>query len=158
MGVRGYRKYTSTSSLPFTRWSDVSRKSSFLGSNLTSNLSLVFQPRFCPNTKTIIPKSPPIFWFKWSLCCYDLVNYSLIGLLGRGSCRFPNIDNKACLQAVQHALNKRKMLYPSTEFIVEAVKICLECNNPEFNCQHFAQIYGTAKKFVLMCRNPHGCS
>ena len=57
---------------------------------------------------------------------------------------FPNIDNNACLQAVYHALNKRKILHPSTECIVEAVKICLECNNSEFNDKHFVQIYGTA--------------
>ena len=56
---------------------------------------------------------------------------------------FPNIDNNACLQAVQHALNKRKILHPSTECIVEAVKICPECKNSEFNDQHFVQIYGT---------------
>ena len=57
---------------------------------------------------------------------------------------FPNIDNNACLQAVQHALNKRKILHHSTECIVEAVKICLECNNSKFNEQHFIQIYGRA--------------
>ena len=57
---------------------------------------------------------------------------------------FPNIDNNACLQAVLHALNKRKILHPSTECIVEAVRICLECNNSEFNDQNFVQIYGTA--------------
>ena len=43
----GFEK-TSTSSLPSTMYSVVSRKSGFSGSYLTSNLSLVFLPKFCP--------------------------------------------------------------------------------------------------------------
>ena len=46
---------------------------------------------------------------------------------------FPNIDNKACLKAITCALNQRTIQHPSTKCITEAVKICLEYNNSEFN-------------------------
>ena len=36
------------------------------------------------------------------------------------------------------------IIYRVLEGIIEAVKICLECNNSEFNNQHFVQTYGTA--------------
>ena len=54
---------------------------------------------------------------------------------------FPNIDNKACLRAIiTCALNQLTIQHPSTKCIIEAVKICLECNNSEFNNQHFVQL------------------
>ena len=57
---------------------------------------------------------------------------------------FPNIDNNLAIKAVTDALNSREIQFPSTECIVEAVKICLEHNNSQFQEQHFLQTRGTA--------------
>ncbi|XP_068741769.1 uncharacterized protein [Montipora capricornis] len=57
---------------------------------------------------------------------------------------FPNIDNNLGIKAVTDALNSREIQVPSTPCIVEAVKICLEHNNSNFQGKHFLQIHGTA--------------
>jgi hypothetical protein len=57
---------------------------------------------------------------------------------------FPNIDNDLGLLAVTQALNSRPNQFPSTECIVEAVKICLAHNNSSFGKEHYLQIHGTA--------------
>ena len=57
---------------------------------------------------------------------------------------FPNIDNNLGIKAVTGALNSRDVQNPSTECIVEAVKICLEHNNSHFQDKHFLQARGTA--------------
>ena len=57
---------------------------------------------------------------------------------------FPNIDNNLGIKAVTNALNSREFQIPSTECIVEAVKICLEHNNSHFQDQQFLQTHGTA--------------
>ena len=57
---------------------------------------------------------------------------------------FPNIDNNLGIKAVTDALNSREVQIPSTECIVEAVKICLEHNNSHFQDQQFLQTHGTA--------------
>ena len=57
---------------------------------------------------------------------------------------FPNIDNNLSILAITKALNSRTIKNPSTECIVEAVKICLEHNNSVFANEHYLQIHGTA--------------
>ena len=57
---------------------------------------------------------------------------------------FPNIDNNLGIKAVTEALNSREIQIPSTECIIEAVKICLEHNNSQFQDQQFLQTHGTA--------------
>ena len=57
---------------------------------------------------------------------------------------FPNIDNDLGLSAVTKALNSRSNQIPSTQCIVEAVKICLEHNNSQFENINYLQIHGTA--------------
>ena len=57
---------------------------------------------------------------------------------------FPNIDNDLGLLAVTQALNSRPNQFPSTECIVEAVKICLAHNNSSFGKEHYLQMDGTA--------------
>jgi hypothetical protein len=56
---------------------------------------------------------------------------------------FPNIDNDLGLLAVTQALNSRPNQFPSTECIVEAVKICVAHNNSSFGKEHYLQIHGT---------------
>ena len=53
---------------------------------------------------------------------------------------FPNIDNNLEINAITDALNSRATNFPSTECIVEAVKICLQHNNSQFNDENFLQI------------------
>jgi hypothetical protein len=57
---------------------------------------------------------------------------------------FPNIDNNLGLTAVKKALDSRENKFPSTECIVEAVEICLTCNNCQFGEMNFLQKHGTA--------------
>ena len=57
---------------------------------------------------------------------------------------FPNIDNNLGINAVTKALEARPVKFPSTDCIVEAVKICLKHNNSFFGEDNFLQIHGTA--------------
>ncbi|CAB3990465.1 Hypothetical predicted protein [Paramuricea clavata] len=57
---------------------------------------------------------------------------------------FPNIDNNLGLTAVKKALDSRENKFPSTKCIVEAVEICLACNNCQFGEMNFLQKHGTA--------------
>ena len=57
---------------------------------------------------------------------------------------YPRTDNKLGLEACRDALNTRSDMKPSTECLLEAIKIALECNNSTFNGKHCLQIDGTA--------------
>ena len=57
---------------------------------------------------------------------------------------FPNIDNKAGLRTIKKTLDSRPIQSPSTKCLMEAIKICLENNNAEFEGQHYVQTNGTA--------------
>ena len=64
---------------------------------------------------------------------------------------FPNIDNKSGLLSVKESLNNNTFNVDSTQCIVDALEICLACNNSKFNHQHFLQTDGTAKVFHMSC-------
>jgi hypothetical protein len=57
---------------------------------------------------------------------------------------FPNIDNERGLQTLRKAYNKRTTRKPSTECLIEALKICLYNNNSTFNNTNLLQTNGTA--------------
>ena len=57
---------------------------------------------------------------------------------------YPSTDNKVGLSSCKAALNRREKLSPSTECLLEAIKIVLECNNSTFNNKHYCQNRGTA--------------
>ena len=57
---------------------------------------------------------------------------------------FFNIDNKSSLLSVEEALTNSNFDVDSTQCIVDALEICLTCNNSKFNHQHFLQTDGTA--------------
>ena len=61
---------------------------------------------------------------------------------------FPNIDNNLGINAITDALNSRATNFPSTECIVEAVKICLQHNNSLFNDENFLQIEKNACSYA----------
>ena len=50
---------------------------------------------------------------------------------------YPSIDNKVGLAACKEALDHREHTSPSTECLLEAIKITLECNNSMFNKKHY---------------------
>ena len=57
---------------------------------------------------------------------------------------FFNIDNKSSLLSVEEALTNSNFNVDSRQCIVDALEICLTCNNSKFNHQHFLQTDGTA--------------
>ena len=64
---------------------------------------------------------------------------------------FPNIDNKSGLPSVKEALTDSNFDVDSTQCIVDALEICLTCNNSKFNHQHFLQTDGTAQGPHMSC-------
>ena len=57
---------------------------------------------------------------------------------------YPNINNEMGISACKRALDKRTTLSQSTECLLEAIKIALDCNNSSFNNKHYRQNRGTA--------------
>ena len=57
---------------------------------------------------------------------------------------YPSIDNEVGLAACKEALDRSEQASPSTEYLLEAIKITLECNNSIFNIRHCRQNRGTA--------------
>ena len=64
---------------------------------------------------------------------------------------FPNIGNIFGLKAVKSILDARQDQFTPTAGITEALKLCLECNNPIFNNKHFLQNDGTAQGPHMSC-------
>ena len=57
---------------------------------------------------------------------------------------FPNIDNERGIQTLRTTYDKRTSPKPSTECLIEALRLCLYCNNSTFNNTHLLQTNGTA--------------
>ena len=57
---------------------------------------------------------------------------------------FPSIDNERGIEAVKSLLNSRTINNPSTECIIEGLKLCLYNNNSVFANEHLLQTNGTA--------------
>ena len=66
--------------------------------------------------------------------------------------RYPNINNEMGISARKKALDKRTTLSPSTECLLEAIKIRLNCNNSSFNDKHYRQNRVTAMGPHNSCR------
>ena len=58
---------------------------------------------------------------------------------------FPNIDNKSGLKSVHDILELRDSKFPLTSCVIEAVELCLSCNNSIFNNTNYLQRDGTAQ-------------
>ena len=58
---------------------------------------------------------------------------------------FPSIDIIYELKAVKSVLDARQNQFPPTACIIEALKLCLECNNSIFNNKHFLHSDSTAQ-------------
>ena len=57
---------------------------------------------------------------------------------------YPGIDNKIGLRACRKILDSREVLKPSTDCLLDAIKITLDNNNSTFNNTHYLQTDGTA--------------
>ena len=59
---------------------------------------------------------------------------------------YPSIDNEVGLGTCKVALDRRDKLSPSTDCLLEAIKITLKCNNSTFNNKHYRQNRGKAMR------------
>ena len=73
-----------------------------------------------------------------------LVSFGIINM-------FPSIDNTSGLKGVKSILDARQDQFPPTAFIIEALKLCLEYNNFNFNNKRFLQSDGTAQGPHMSC-------
>ena len=73
------------------------------------------------------------------LVCFDIVNM------------FPSIDDVSSLEAVSEILSNRESDFPPAEFILEALTICLECNNSVFDNVFYLQENGTVMDPHMPC-------
>ena len=64
---------------------------------------------------------------------------------------FPSIDNASGIKAVKKVLNDMESKNRPTEYVLEALRLCLECNNSVFNGKNFIQTDGTAKGCHMSC-------
>ena len=64
---------------------------------------------------------------------------------------FPNINNEFGINYVKQILEERETKTPPTQCIIEALTICLECNNSIFNNKYFLQVDGTAQGPHMAC-------
>ena len=73
-----------------------------------------------------------------------LVSFDIINM-------FPSIDNVSGLEAVSKILENRETNFPPAECILDALKLCLECNNSVFNEKFYLQEDGTAMGPHMSC-------
>ena len=73
-----------------------------------------------------------------------LVSFDIVNM-------FPSIDNVSGLQAVSEILENRENDFPPSECILEALKLCLECNNSIFDKIFYLQDDGTAMGPHMSC-------
>ena len=64
---------------------------------------------------------------------------------------FPSIGNRPGLESVKNILSANKFDMDFTQCIVEALEICLTCNNSKFNDQNFLQTDGAAQGPHMSC-------
>ena len=64
---------------------------------------------------------------------------------------FHNIDNKSGLLSVKETVIDNNFDIDSTQCIVDALEICLTCNNSRFNHYYFLQTDGTSQGPHMSC-------
>ena len=73
-----------------------------------------------------------------------LVSFDIINM-------FSSIHNIPGLKALKSILDTRQDQFPPMACIIEALKLCLECNNSIFNNKHFLQSDGGAQGPHMSC-------
>ena len=63
------------------------------------------------------------------------------------------IDNKIGINSVIKFLSKRACKKPPTLYIIEALELCLNCNNSIFNNTNYIQTDDPAQRFHMSCLN-----
>ena len=61
-----------------------------------------------------------------------LVSFGIINM-------FPSIDNKMGVNSVIKLLDERECKDPPTQCVIEALELCLNCNNSVFNKTNYIQ-------------------
>ena len=64
---------------------------------------------------------------------------------------FPSIDNDVGLKAVFEILESRVNKFPPTQSVIEALELCLTCNNSILNNKNYLQTDGTAQGPHMSC-------
>ena len=75
---------------------------------------------------------------------FVLVSFDVVNM-------FPNIHNRSGLESVKNILITNEFDMDSTQSIVEALEICLICNNSTFDGQNFLLTDGTAQGPHMFC-------
>ena len=73
-----------------------------------------------------------------------LVSFDIINM-------FPNIDNNLGLSSVKKYLDLCSKNIPPTNCLLEALELCLLCNNSIFNNENYLQRDGTAQGPHMSC-------
>ena len=73
-----------------------------------------------------------------------LVSFDIINM-------FPSIDNKMGIDSVIKLLNKRRCKNPPTQCVIEALELCLNCNNSIFNNTSYIETDSTAQGPHMSC-------
>ena len=73
-----------------------------------------------------------------------LVSFDVINM-------FPNFDNNLGLSSVKKYLDLCSKNIPPTNCLLEALELCLKCNNSIFNNENYLQIDGTAQGPHMSC-------
>ena len=73
-----------------------------------------------------------------------LVSFDIINM-------FPNIDNNLGLSSVKKYLYLCSKNIPPTNCLLEALELCLSCNNSIFNNENYLQTDGTAQGPHMSC-------
>ena len=74
-----------------------------------------------------------------------LVSFDIINV-------FPSIDNKMGINSVKKVLDESACKDPPTQCVIEALGLCLSCNNSEFNNTNYIQADGPAKGLICRAR------
>ena len=73
-----------------------------------------------------------------------LVSFDIVNM-------FPSIDNKSGLRSFRDILELRDSKFPPTSCVLEALELCLSCNNSIFNNTNYLQTGGTAQGPHMSC-------
>ena len=73
-----------------------------------------------------------------------LVSFEIINM-------FPSINNKMGINSVKNFLDERACKDPPTKCVIEALELCLSCNNSVFNNTNYIQTDGTAQGPHMSC-------
>ena len=64
---------------------------------------------------------------------------------------FSSIDSNTGIASFRKRLNERECKYLPTDFVIEALELCLICNNYAFNNTNYLQTDGTTQGHQISC-------